>query len=154
MKNAIPELPDRVGFMRRILAFIADTLLVIALELIFSAIVFGGAWILNQLGILHIESSLEQYVTEQSIYQLLVWAILIVYFVYGWSYRGQTLAMRWLKMRVQNVDGSNISITQALIRLFTSIFGLGNFTVLFDPAQHLAFQDHWAKCEVIDLRKC
>ena len=38
----------------------------------------------------------------------------------------------------------------ALVRMFSSAFGLGNLLVIFDINQ-LAFQDHWGDCEVILL---
>lgn len=53
------------------------------------------------------------------------------------------------QIRVQNSDGGLISIGQALVRLGTSAFGLGNLMVIFDRREFLAFQDYWANCEVV-----
>ncbi|MEZ9418129.1 RDD family protein, partial [Vibrio sp. 10N.286.49.E1] len=47
-------------------------------------------------------------------------------------------------------DGSAITVTQALIRLGTSGFGLANLCVPFDP-QKRGFHDIWAKTEVVVL---
>ncbi len=49
--------------------------------------------------------------------------------------------------------GSNIRVTQALIRLATSAFGLGNLLCVFNRAHPRAFQDIWAECEVVVLGK-
>jgi uncharacterized RDD family membrane protein YckC len=60
--------------------------------------------------------------------------------------------MRAWKLRVQNSDGSAISVTQALIRLATSGFGLANLCVPFDPKKR-GFHDIWAKTQVVVLPK-
>ncbi|GAM64506.1 transmembrane protein [Vibrio ishigakensis] len=60
--------------------------------------------------------------------------------------------MRAWKLRVQNPDGTNISVTQAVIRVATSAFGLSNFAVPIDP-QKRGFHDIWAKSEVVVLPK-
>ena len=65
------------------------------------------------------------------------------------STRLDTFAM----VRIQNLDGSNIRITQALIRLATSAFGLGNLMCVFNRERPRAFQDIWAECEVVVLSK-
>ncbi len=57
--------------------------------------------------------------------------------------------MRRFQIRVQNTDASLLSIGQALVRLGTSAFGLGNLMVIFDRREFLAFQDYWANCEVV-----
>jgi len=59
--------------------------------------------------------------------------------------------MKVVQLRVQNSDGSNISFTQAAIRLATSAFGLGSFMALLKDRN--AFQDLWAECEVVVLPK-
>ncbi len=59
--------------------------------------------------------------------------------------------MKAWRLRVQNSDGSNITITQSLIRMSTSAFGLGNLFSVFKDRN--AFQDLWAECEVIVLTK-
>ena len=57
--------------------------------------------------------------------------------------------MRRFEIRVQNTDSTLLSIGQALVRLGTSAFGLGNLMVIFDRREFLAFQDYWANCEVV-----
>lgn len=149
--NTIPELATRTGFFRRLGCFFTDAIIVVVLELLVAAVVCAIMWVGRLLGILSSDTQLLTFMGHLAIYQWAVWVSMIGYFIYGWSVRGQTLAMHWFGCRVQNIDGTNITVTQAAIRLFTAAFGLGNFAVLFDPAQRLAFQDHWAKCEVIEL---
>ncbi|MDF5068553.1 RDD family protein, partial [Vibrio parahaemolyticus] len=57
------------------------------------------------------------------------------------------------KLRVRNAkDGAPITVTQALIRISTSGFGLANLTVPIDPKRR-GFHDIWAKTEVVVLPK-
>ena len=70
-----------------------------------------------------------------------------------WTRAGQTIGMRAWRLRIQNADGSNIRITQALIRLATAAFGLGNLMCLFNRKAPRAFQDIWSECEVVVLGK-
>ncbi|MGL5303961.1 MAG: RDD family protein, partial [Aeromonas sp.] len=70
-----------------------------------------------------------------------------------WTHLGQTIGMRAWRMRIQNEDGSPIRVTQALIRLATSAFGLGNLMCVFNRQRPRAFQDIWAECEVVVLSK-
>jgi uncharacterized RDD family membrane protein YckC len=77
-------------------------------------------------------------------------AIIIGFYAWFWVRAGQTIGMRAWRLRVQNKDGSNITLTQALIRMATSAFGLGTLMVLFSDK---SFQDIWAECEMVVLTK-
>ena len=63
------------------------------------------------------------------------WLALVIcgFYTWFWTRAGQTIGMRAWRLRIQNVDGSNIRITQALIRLATSTFGLGNPALRVQP---------------------
>jgi uncharacterized RDD family membrane protein YckC len=61
--------------------------------------------------------------------------------------------MRAWKLQVRNAaDDAPITVTQALIRIATSGFGLANLTVPIDP-QKRGFHDMWAKTKVVVLPK-
>jgi uncharacterized RDD family membrane protein YckC len=60
--------------------------------------------------------------------------------------------MRAWKLHLRSNDGRPVSVTQALIRIGTSGFGLANFTVPLDP-QKRGFHDIWAKTQVVVLPK-
>ncbi|CAG9000107.1 MAG: hypothetical protein CENE_02097 [Candidatus Celerinatantimonas neptuna] len=141
----------RVGFFRRMIALSFDAIVVVLLEIALAAICLGLVWIACQIQWIKPVGDLEVYLGGQGWYQGLIWILFFGYYLYGWSVHGQTIAMHLLRMRVQNIDHSNISFTQAVIRFSTAMFGLGNFIVLVDAAQRLALQDRWANCEVIDL---
>jgi uncharacterized RDD family membrane protein YckC len=146
------------GFFRRVAALIYDGLLIIAIEMIAAGIVIAILEALVATGLfnygIYLDASdyLTQHPVWSSVFTLYLGAIWLGFFAYFWSKAGQTLGMRAWKLRVQNEGGSNISVSQALIRAGTSAFGLGNLTVLIDPKKR-AFQDMWAKTQVVVLPK-
>ncbi len=141
------------GLFRRLAALCYDALIIIAVEMLAVGIVIAtmeALLFLNMLNYGHyIDASdlLSHHPVWSPIFHSYVVIVWVGFFAFFWT-KGQTLGMRAWKLRVQNIDGSPISYTQALIRLFTSAFGLGNLTVLIDPRKR-AFQDMWAKCEVV-----
>lgn len=78
--------------------------------------------------------------------------VIVSFFTYFWCQAGQTLGMRAWKLRIQNKDGSNIRPTQAMIRMATSAFGLGNLLAPFSKTNQ-SFQDAMADCEMVVLPK-
>jgi uncharacterized RDD family membrane protein YckC len=83
------------------------------------------------------------------IYSAWLAAVIGGFYAWFWTQAGQTVGMRAWSLRIQNQDGSNIRFTQALIRLATAAFGLGNLMCLFDRKQPRAFQDIWSECEMV-----
>jgi uncharacterized RDD family membrane protein YckC len=79
-------------------------------------------------------------------------SVWIVFFVWFWTRTGQTWGMKAWKLIIKSDNGGQPTLTQALIRLFTSGFGLANFTVPFDPHQR-GFHDLWAKTQIYVLHK-
>ncbi|CAM3046192.1 RDD family protein [Pseudomonas floridensis] len=60
------------------------------------------------------------------------------FFARFWTHAGQTLGMQVWGIRVQNADGTAITLAQALLRFFSAILswlcvGLGFIWSLFDP---------------------
>lgn len=78
-------------------------------------------------------------------YQAFLYAELMLFYVYFWSFRGQTLGMQvWRVIAIQE-DGKLLSPKQASIRfliatLSLGCFGLGLLWILVNP-QKLAFHD-------------
>jgi uncharacterized RDD family membrane protein YckC len=73
------------------------------------------------------------------------------FFVWFWSRSGQTLGMRAWRLRVQNQDGTNISSSTAIMRLFVTLLGLGNLALIVDRKNKLSLQDRLTKTEVVVL---
>ncbi|OIQ24222.1 RDD family protein [uncultured Vibrio sp.] len=146
------------GLMRRLGALFYDSLIVMAILMmsgglivaILEALVALGA--VNYAPYLDASDLLGNHPVWSPIYTFYLVAVAIYFFVFFWTRAGQTLGMRAWKLQIQTDKGNAISVTQALIRLATSAFGLGNLTVPFDP-KNRAFQDIWAKTQIVVLPK-
>ncbi|RJG51524.1 RDD family protein [Motilimonas pumila] len=143
------------GVLRRFGALIYDALLVMALMLLAGGVGALVAALLLNFNLISIAGypDMAAYLSQNMLYQIWIWSVFVGFYAFFWSKAGQTLGMRAWKLRVQNEDGTNINKTQAVIRLFTAIFGLGNFFVLINKPKGRSFQDHWADCEVVLLSK-
>ncbi len=110
---------EKVGFLTRTLAFIVDAILVGMVNGILTSILFSGD--MGQ--------------------GIALWSILgLAYYAYFWSSAGggQTLGMKALNIKVITTDGSQLTVTGAIIRyvgLLISFFCLliGMIWVAFDP---------------------
>ncbi|EGQ8018765.1 RDD family protein [Vibrio sp. B511a] len=147
------------GLFRRLAALIYDTLIIIAIEMMAAGIVMAVVFALNAAGLLSYgeyadaADMLGKHPVLSPLFTLYLAGVWIYFFVFFWTRAGQTLGMRAWKLRVRNTkDGAPITVTQALIRISTSGFGLANLTVPIDPKKR-GFHDIWAKTEVVVLPK-
>ncbi|MEH6366802.1 MULTISPECIES: RDD family protein [Pseudomonas] len=74
-----------------------------------------------------------------------------------WTYNGQTLGMQVWGIRIQNADGSAISLWQALLRFVISIaswlcLGLGFFWIIWDK-QKRSWHDIYSESQTVQLPK-
>ncbi|MCK5818367.1 MAG: RDD family protein [Psychromonas sp.] len=143
----------RAYFFRRLCAYVYDAMVLIALLMLATVIALGAVVIAQKKGVLDLSAYRDtaDYLSKNSIFIIYLAFIIAGFFSYFWTKAGQTIGMKAWRLRVQNSDGSNISIMQSLIRLGTSAFGLGNFLVFLQGRN--AFQDLWAECEVVVLSK-
>ncbi|MBN7771726.1 RDD family protein [Marinobacter daepoensis] len=98
--------------------------------------------------------------------------VLYLFFAYFWTRIGQTLGMQVWRVRIENLDGTSVSWTQALIRyataatvVFLSILGgyyLGALTMLlsipailalFYPINGLSLTDRASNSVVVQVAK-
>ena len=144
------------GLFRRLGALLYDGLIVIAIEMMAAGVVVAVLHALIAMGLFHLNNfkDVSDFLTNHPIYSPLytlylafVW---VYFFVFFWTRAGQTLGMRAWKLHLRSNDGTSVSVTQALIRIATSAFGLANLTVVIDP-QKRAFHDIWAKTQVVVL---
>ena len=87
---------------------------------------------------------------------LLVFA-LFGFFAKFWTHNGQTLGMQVWGLRVQNRDGSAISLLQALLRFMIAIaswlcLGLGFLWMLWDKDKR-TWHDRYSESQVVRLPK-
>ncbi|WP_428775101.1 RDD family protein [Vibrio sp.] len=152
--NTLPP----AGLFRRLGALIYDGLVVIAIEMMAAGIVIAilealvAAGLINYGGYMDVSDMLGHHPIWSPLFTLYLVVIWIYFFVFFWTRAGQTLGMRAWKIQIRSEDDSPISVTQALIRLATSAFGLANLVVPFDPRKR-GFQDIWAKTKVVVLPK-
>ena len=143
----------RANFISRIGAYFIDllTLSLLLISATFVAVLM--VMVCNAIGVINLGNytGIGNYLAQSLLFASYLALIIIAFYSYFWSKKGQTMGMKMLHLRVQNKDGSNITFTQCLIRMATSAFGLGNFLALLYP--YNAFQDTWTKCEVIVLKE-
>ncbi|PSW15074.1 RDD family protein [Photobacterium sanctipauli] len=146
------------SLFRRLAAWLYDGLVVAAVLMLAGGVAMGIAAILMSIGAIDITGyeDVSAYMTQHPvagpIYTGYLAFVIIGFFAYFWCKAGQTLGMRAWKLRIQNKDGSNIRFTQAIIRLCTSAFGLGNLIAPFSHTKQ-SFQDIMAECEMVQLAK-
>jgi uncharacterized RDD family membrane protein YckC len=83
--------------------------------------------------------------------------VLFGFFAKFWTHSGQTLGMQVWGIRVQNADGTGISLWQALLRFVVSIGswlcgGLGFIWMLFDK-QNRSWHDMYSNSQLVRLPK-
>ncbi|MGR5148386.1 RDD family protein [Photobacterium alginatilyticum] len=146
------------GLFRRLGAWLYDSLVVAAVLMLAGGTAMACVAILLNLGILSLGNyqDASAYLTEHPVVSMLYTAylalVIIGFFAFFWCRGGQTIGMRAWKLRLQNKNGTNIRLTQALIRMGTSAFGLGNLLAPFNKEKQ-SFQDMMAECEMIVLPK-
>lgn len=154
-KNKEKSLPiyPRANFIRRMGAYFLDLVSVTMLLAITTIIAFIFIMIANKVGVIDITNykDISDYLAHNLMFMAILSAITILFYGYYWSIVGQTIGMKIFNLRVQNSNGQHITFTQALIRMATSAFGLGNFLALISP--YNSFQDSWAECELVVLIK-
>ncbi len=87
----------------------------------------------------------------------LLFMILFAFFAKFWTHNGQTLGMQVWGLRIQNTDGSAISLWQALLRFVVAIgswlcLGLGFLWVLRDKDKR-SWHDIYSDSLVVQLPK-
>ena len=125
-----------VGLGRRMAAISYDALLCVALMMV-TTFLYKLVWMgfvgENRLRQLSESGALD---TDPLLSSILL-VTLFSFFATFWTHAGQTLGMQVWGIRVQNTDGSAISLWQALLRFIVAIaswlcVGLGFFWSLFD----------------------
>ncbi|MDG3087096.1 RDD family protein [Vibrio hannami] len=146
----------KAGLIRRLSALIYDGLVIAAIEMMAAGIIIAvlealvAAGLMNYAPYSDASDLLTKHPIFSHVFTLYLGAIWVGFLVYFWTKAGQTVGMRAWRLRVQKLDGTTITPTQALIRVGTSGFGLANLTVPIDPKKR-GFNDMWAKTEVVVL---
>lgn len=144
------------GLIRRLAAMFYDFLLCVALLIIVTFL-----YKLVQMSIIGVER-LKQLsdagaLDRDPLLSSILLFTLFAFFAKFWTYKGQTLGMQVWSLRIQNTDGSAISLWQALLRFLVAIasflcFGLGYLWMLWDK-QGRTWQDIYSDSRVAHLPK-
>ncbi|WP_413112679.1 RDD family protein [Thaumasiovibrio sp. DFM-14] len=147
-------LVKEASLLRRAGAWLYDGLVVCAVLMLAAGVamaIIGGCLAIGVLtidGYLDASDYLNQHPIARIVYPLYLLVVMALFYAFFWCRGGQTLGMRAWRLHVINQQGLRITWTQALIRMATSAFGLGNLIALIDP-NNRSFQDHMAQTHVI-----
>lgn len=144
------------GLIRRLAAMFYDFLLCVALLIIVTFI-----YKLIQMSIIGVEQ-LKQLsdsgaLDKDPLLSTILFFTLFGFFAKFWTYKGQTLGMQVWGLRIQNTDGTAISLWQAMLRFLVAIasflcIGLGYFWMLLDK-QGRTWHDIYSDSQVVRLPK-
>jgi len=126
-----------------------DTLIITALLMVVTALLLtitGGEAITS-----------DRYGAMEVVYQVLLLAVIVGFFGWFWTRRGQTLGMQAWRLRVLREDGRTLSWTDSLKRMAAALvslapLGLGYFWLWIDRDK-LTWHDRWTHTRVILLPK-
>ncbi|MCS9101276.1 RDD family protein [Pseudomonas aeruginosa] len=145
------------GLVRRLAAMFYDFLLCVALMMVVTLVYQQGILRLIY-GSEHLRELADRgaLIGDPLLSTLLVFA-LFGFFAKFWTHNGQTLGMQVWGLRVQNRDGSAISLLQALLRFMIAIAswlcrGLGFLWMLWDKDKR-TWHDRYSESQVVRLPK-
>lgn len=145
------------GLIRRLAAMFYDFLLCVALMIVV-ALVYQQGILRLIYGSDHLRELADRgaLIGDPLLSTLLVFA-LFGFFAKFWTHNGQTLGMQVWGLRVQNRDGSAISLLQALLRFMIAIaswlcLGLGFLWMLWDKDKR-TWHDRYSESQVVRLPK-
>jgi uncharacterized RDD family membrane protein YckC len=123
--------------------------------LVYDGFLIVAIWMISSLALLAVTDS-EGHL-QGAAYQAFLYAELLIFFVYFWSFKGQTLGMQvWRIMAVQE-SGRALTPTQATVRFLIATpsiacFGLGLLWLLVSP-EKTALHDLLSRSRVVQLPK-
>lgn len=137
-----PEAPH-AGFIRRVLAMVYDSFLLVALFFIVTVP------FVMQVG----EQTLTHDPLVHALYQLVLLLAAFLFFGWFWTHGGQTLGMRAWRLRTLKKDGSPMDWPASALRFTASLlslacFGLGFLWIAIDP-ERLAWHDRLSSTRVV-----
>jgi uncharacterized RDD family membrane protein YckC len=144
-----PETMPGAGVLRRFGAMLYDTLIVIALAMLATALLLpltgGEAIVADRVG------------PFEYLYRALLVLLVVAFFGLFWTRRGQTLGMLAWRLRLEREDGGAIRWSDVLLRLAgatvsLAALGLGYFWIWIDR-DRLAWHDRWTHTRIVVLPK-
>jgi len=147
----------RAGFRRRFASWIYDVLIAFAVYMTAGALSFLFMYccyyfgLFDMQGYQHFSDTIANTLWLKWPNEMWKLGWVSFFFVWFWSKSGQTIGMKAWRLRVQNTDGSSISILTGIKRLVPTLMGIGNILVIFDRKNKLSLQDRLTNTEVVLL---
>lgn len=142
------------GFGRRMAAIFYDVLLCVALLMV-TTFIYKLVW-MGFVGEARLRAMSEAGSLDgDPLLSTLLFFVLFGFFAKFWTHAGQTLGMQVWGIRVQNADGTGISLWQALLRFVVAIaswlcVGLGFFWSLIDK-QKRSWHDLYSNSQLVRI---
>lgn len=158
MTDSINTFP-RAGFFRRLAAMIYDTLVAVAvgmcaaMAIILPLVILLENGVIDMRGAEHASDFIQQSVLIKTAIQLWVGLWIMGFFMWFWRNGGQTLGMRAWRLRILSTTDKPLTYPRILLRMLSSLLGLGTLLVLFDFKHKQSLQDRIANTEVVSLTK-
>lgn len=145
----------RAGFKRRLGALLYDYLVAMAVYAVAHFIGFIVIAVLANVNpsanICADGTDIQQCLITSDLYSAYLIATVCFFFIWFWTHGGQTLGMRAWRLKIQRMDGSTITTFQAMLRLATGFFGLGNIWLWSKESEGMSLQDRISGSEVVVL---
>ncbi len=154
--NPQGEFPNAT-LVRRLAAMFYDFLLCIALMMVVT-LLYQQGFLRALYGVEHLKAMAEAGSLDRDpLLASLLFLSLFAFFAKFWMHGGQTLGMQVWGIRVQNADGTAISLWQALLRYLVAIaswlcVGLGFLWILWDK-QRRSWHDIYSDSRIVQLPK-
>lgn len=137
------------GFARRFAALLYDSLLLLALLVIFT---YGALFLTHGKELLYAAVGAWAYV-----YQAGLIGVIAAYYILNWIRSGQTLGMRAWRLRLVSDSGRPVALKFAVLRFVCGAFAwlpaaLGVLWLYVDP-EHVAVHDRLSRTRVLHLSR-
>lgn len=173
--HAADELLPPASFLKRSLAIVYDGLISIAVLLVTTGIYtlitgWANGWVTSWDA--HLQKADSGQLSGDPGLTFVLFLVMYLFFAYFWTRIGQTLGMQVWRIRIENLDGSSVSWSQALRRYVTAAgvlflallagYYLGSVTLLlsipamlalFFPVNGLSVTDRLSESVVVNLAK-
>lgn len=153
---------QRAGFFRRLAAMVYDCLIAVAVGMLAALLIIAIMTALLENGILskqgyeHVNELIQTSFAYKLAIQIWVGLWVSGFFLWFWKHGGQTLGMRAWRLRLFNIhndDQKPIGYGRLVVRLLSSLGGLGTLLVLVDVKNKQSLQDRIAGTQMLVLNK-
>ena len=134
MKHFTTTASGTAGIGRRLGAMLYDSLLIFALIMVGTSGAIGIRTLFTDPAVVAADP---QGAVHGFFYQAFIAVLVCGFFTWFWRLSGQTLGMQAWRIRVQNADGSRLTVSQCLLRCVAGLaswlcLGLGYWVALFN----------------------